>query len=344
MLRILLAESDRAAREAILDVLRSDSRIQLVGLSDDGTKAVAMAADLRPDLVLMGVRLRTIDGLRATNEIMIECPTPILLVNGIHTANEVDLAVRALGAGALSVVTVPSPEGSNFLKRRTEFLSTVMAMSEVKVVRRWRAGKRQSGRLPALRTASPPPAKIVAIASSTGGPAVLEAIIRQLPTDFPAPILIVQHIAAGFLEGVASWLNQVSRIQVKVARHGESLSPGVVYLAPDDRHLGVSGMSRIMLSDDPPIGGFRPSATYLFMSVARSFGCNALAVILTGMGRDGVEGLRAIRKEGGKVIAQDEATSVVFGMPRAAIEEGVANWILSVSEISKALQDSVLEK
>lgn len=339
MLRILLAEADPATRDAILEILRSNSDLELVGLTDDGGKAVAMTSRLRPGLVLMGVGLRRMNGFEATNEIMIETPTPILLVSGDHVAGEVDLAVRALGAGALSLVAAPAP-GDDL--KKSEFVSILKTMAEVKLVRRWRRGskdrpaKEQADRRAAI--------KIIAIASSTGGPAVLELILSGLPAKFPAPVLIVQHIAPGFVEGVASWLNDLTELRVAVARHGELTGPGCVYLAPDDRHLGVSRAGRILLSRDPPVDGFRPSASYLFESVARSFGRNALTVILSGMGRDGVTGLRAARGEGSTVVAQDEATSVVFGMPRAAIEESLADYVLPSGEISRFLIDTVLEQ
>jgi two-component system chemotaxis response regulator CheB len=162
-----------------------------------------------------------------------------------------------------------------------------------------------------------------------------------LPADFPVPILVVQHIAKGFADGLAAWLNTVSPIEVKVAAQGAPLEPHTVYLAPDDRHLGVSPAGALTLSDASPIGGFRPSGSHLFETVARVYGPGAVALILTGMGQDGVEGLKALREAGGLVIAQDEESSVVFGMPAAAIDAGLAHEVLSLDEIASRLRGLV---
>jgi two-component system chemotaxis response regulator CheB len=176
----------------------------------------------------------------------------------------------------------------------------------------------------------------VAVATSTGGPAALQTVLSGLQARFPVPIVVVQHITPGFTTGLVDWLDSVCPIRIQLAQHGEVLRAGTVYLAPDGRHLGVSG--RIAeLSDAPPIGGFRPSGTFLFESVALAYGASAIAVILTGMGEDGVTGLRAVRRAGGRVIAQDEASSVVFGMPGAAIAAGLADVVLPLDAIAGRL-------
>jgi two-component system chemotaxis response regulator CheB len=178
----------------------------------------------------------------------------------------------------------------------------------------------------------------VAIAASTGGPPALQKLLGRLPRDFPAPILLVQHIASQFTGGFAAWLDSVVPLTVKVATAGEPLQPSTVYVAPEQRHLGVSrnGLS-VLLSDEPPVGGFRPSGTYLFESVARAFGNAVVGLILTGMGRDGVDGLQALWAAGGMVWAQDEASSVVFGMPGAAVAEGLVDRVLPLHGMASAL-------
>jgi two-component system chemotaxis response regulator CheB len=181
----------------------------------------------------------------------------------------------------------------------------------------------------------------VASATSTGGPAALQRMLAGLPGGLPAPILVVQHITVGFTDGLAAWLGSISPSRVKVAQEGEPLAAGTVYIAPDDRHLGVSDRGAVALSDAPPIGGFRPSGSHLFESVARAFGPSAVAVIMTGMGEDGVAGLRAVRQAGGRVIAQDEDSSVVFGMPRAAIAAGLAHVVLPLDDIARRLASLV---
>jgi len=178
------------------------------------------------------------------------------------------------------------------------------------------------------------------MAASTGGPAAIQKIISELPAAFP-PILVVQHIARGFIDGFATWLNTAGALRVRVAEAGEALQPGTVYVAPDDRHLGVSSRMQIDLAETPPIGGFRPSASHLFRSVAKQFGPAALAVVLTGMGDDGCEGLEEVRRQGGRVVAQDETSSVVFGMPAAAISAGLADGIVPIGEIAHTMKSLV---
>ena len=221
-------------------------------------------------------------------------------------------------------------------------------MTQVKVVRRW--GPRPHSLIGRYAGDGSPSADqsltpldtfyagpVVAIGTSTGGPAALRRILIDLPGDFAAPILVVQHIAKGFLGGLASWLNSSCRLHVKVAGDAEPLESRTVYLAPDDRHLGVRRDGRTLLSDAPPIGGFRPSATFLFESVARAYGANAIGIILTGMGSDGVAGLRELHAAGGLVLAQDEASSVVYGMAQEAVQAGVADDVIPLERIASRL-------
>jgi two-component system chemotaxis response regulator CheB len=214
-------------------------------------------------------------------------------------------------------------------------------MSEVKLVRRWR-DPTGSGAGPTSSAVAPPRAsRLIAIAASTGGPAALQRVLSELPPDFPAPILVVQHIADGFVDGLAQWLNTTCSLTVKVATHDEPLRPNTAYLAADGHHLGVSPGSTIILSAAPPIDGFRPAADFLFYSAARGFGSGLTVVMLTGMGRDGVEGLRAVRQFGGEVIAQDELSSVVYGMPKAAHDAGLVDSVLPLSSIASRLIERV---
>jgi two-component system chemotaxis response regulator CheB len=182
--------------------------------------------------------------------------------------------------------------------------------------------------------------EIVAIAASTGGPQALCKILSSLPADFPAPVLVVQHITKGFSHGLASWLNHESLLTVTVASHDAPLQGGWVYIAPDDHHLGVCHRRRIKLDDGPPIRQHRPAASYLFQKAAEVFADKALAVVLTGMGDDGTEGLRTLKALGGYVIAQDEATSVVFGMPGVAIKAGLADEVLPLGEIASRMKEN----
>jgi two-component system, chemotaxis family, protein-glutamate methylesterase/glutaminase len=338
MIRILIAEDSLTTRALLREILSSDPDLQVIGQAKNGVEAVELTRKLRPDLVTMDIHMPDMDGLTATKEIMIVAPTPTVIITGSSAAREVELSMHALRAGALDVIAKPPGPGSpGFEEAAQKLIATIKAMAQVKVVRHYRPRTLPTGRTP--RTGNP--GRIVAIATSTGGPAALQRLLADLPGDFNTPILVVQHITKGFAAGLANWLNSVCDLQVKLAEQGEPLVPHTVYLAPDDRHLGVSAPGAVALSSAPPIGGFRPSGTFLFTSSAQVYGPAVVAVILTGMGQDGVEGLRAVRQAGGRILAQDEKSCVVFGMPGAAVAAGVVDQVLSPDAIASRLVDLV---
>ncbi|MGA2383533.1 MAG: chemotaxis-specific protein-glutamate methyltransferase CheB [Gemmatimonadales bacterium] len=337
MIRVLLAEDSLTVRQLLVEQLQSDSGIEVVGQANNGAEAVELAWRLRPDIVAMDVHMPVLDGLDATKEIMVRSPVPIVLISSSSSPGDVELALNAMRAGALMVLEKPDdPRSARFDGRRQQLIQMVKAMAQVKVVRRW-APRRERTAAPAAPPRRGDPIRLVAVAASTGGPAVLQRVLSDLPGDFPAPVLVVQHIATGFVGGLADWLNGSSALRVKVAEDGEALMPHVAYLSPDNRHLGAKLPGHIELSDAPPVGGFRPSGTYLFESAARLRGPALAALILTGMGSDGVAGLHKVREAGGTVLAQDEESSVVFGMPRDAVAAGVVNAVLGVEEIAPRL-------
>ncbi len=320
MIRILVVDDSPTARQSLVQVLQADPEVQIVGEASDGLEAVEMTRRLRPDLVTMDVQMPRMDGYEATKEIMIESPTPVVVVTAGLGDPEVSASMRALRAGAVCVLQKPpGPGAPGHAREAQQILETVKAMSQVRVVHRIRQPAP-----PVAAPRGPKPVRVVAIAGSTGGPGVLHQILSALPGDFPVPILVVQHMTVGFTPGLASHLGGGSPLRVKVAEAGDTLAPHTVYLAPDDRHLMVSGAGSVTLSDAPAVGGFRPSASVLFESVAKAFGSGTVAVVLSGMGEDGVAGLRAVKQAGGRVVVQDEETSVVFGMPGAAITAGLA--------------------
>lgn len=335
-----MAEDSPTDRELLVGILASDPEFRVVGEAATGLEAVELARELRPDLITMDVYMPVLDGLEATKEIMVHAPTPILVVSSGVRDRGVELSLHALRAGALMAVEKPEPPASPlFGERRAQFLATAKAMAQVKVVRRWAASHPPAAHLPARSLSRRPRSavRLVAIAASTGGPAALQRVLSDLPGDFPAPLLIVQHIATGFVAGLADWLRSFCDLRVKVANHNEALAARTVYLAPDHCHLGVGLDRRALLTDAAPINGFRPSATYLFETAARAYGATLAAVVLTGMGSDGVEGLRAVKAAGGSVIAQDETTSVVYGMPREAVAAGLVDLELPIIEVGPHL-------
>jgi two-component system, chemotaxis family, protein-glutamate methylesterase/glutaminase len=338
-IRVLVAEDSPTARALLVEILASDPAIVVVGEARNGREAVEMSARLRPDLITMDIEMPVMDGLEATKQIMVRAPAPIVVVTGSVVGREPALSLDATEAGALSLVSKPGTPGSaSFDEQCRQLLATVKAMAQVKVVRRWERARVRATPVPGLETLTKPTyARVVAIGASTGGPAALHEIFRHLPASFASPILVVQHIASGFVEAFASWLDGGCKLRVKVAQDGEPLRGGTVYVAPEDRQLGVNQDHGIALSADPSQDGFRPSASYLFESVARRYGSEVIAVILTGMGGDGVAGLRQVYAGGGQVFAQDEESCIVYGMPREAVRAGVVTAVLSPRSIAERL-------
>jgi two-component system, chemotaxis family, protein-glutamate methylesterase/glutaminase len=336
MIRVLIAEDSITCRDLLIALCESDADLEVVGTASNGQQAIDMVKQLHPDVVIMDIHMPVLDGFEATRRIMVERPTPIVIVSATVDVQQATVSLHALRMGALSVLTKPALEpGADFVEVAQQFTATVRAMAGVRVVRRW------SDRPAYLKDAQParvPPVAMVAIATSTGGPAALYRVLSELPKDFPVPIAIVQHIARGFVPALADWLASASPLTIKVAEHGEALLPGTVYFAPDDHHLLLADRSSVEVSARPAVGGFRPSGTVLFESLAQVYGAGGIGVILTGMGEDGLAGLRALRAVGGQILAQDEASSVVFGMPGAAVAAGIADAIVPLHMVAGQLR------
>ena len=336
---VLVVDDSPTCRLLIVEILRADPGIEVVGQAADGLEAVEMVKRLHPDIVTMDVQMPRLDGFAATKRIMVEAPTPILITTSLDP-HALSVSLEAIRMGALAVQAKPGdPSSPAFDAEAQELVRQVKAMARVKVVRHHELApvRAPAAQSPSARSLHEGPAEIVAIAASTGGPAAIHRILTSLPADFPLSVLVVQHISRGFAPGFADWLDKASRLTVKLAERGEELRPGTVYVAVDDHHLRVSPSRKIHLSTVDPVGGFRPSGTVLFESVATAFGRGAVAVILTGMGRDGVDGLRAIREAGGRTIAESEATAVVYGMPAAAVSAGLADLVLPLDGVCAAL-------
>jgi two-component system chemotaxis response regulator CheB len=351
MIRCLLVDDSRSFRAVLRHILSRAPGVEVVGEASDGHEAVSLVRTLRPDVVTMDVRMPHRDGLSALEEIMRVAPTPVVVVSAEADGLAQQLSFRALQLGAIEVLAKPREPGTQRFERQAEAIrQAVRAVAGLVLVGRRRAPTPPAAPAPAPRPRQDPPAlprpgaplpaggaDVVAIAASTGGPAALATILAALPGDLPTPLLVAQHIAAGFEAGLARWLGSTTRLAVRIAEHGAALVRGTVYVALDGRHLGVS-RGRIHLSDEPPVEGFRPSATHLFASVAREYGPRAAGFVLSGMGSDGAGGLALVRTAGGYTAAQSEATSVIFGMPRVALECGAAAHELDVDEIPKVIE------
>ncbi|HUY03900.1 MAG TPA: chemotaxis-specific protein-glutamate methyltransferase CheB [Rhodocyclaceae bacterium] len=336
---MLVVEDSPVVREFLVHVLGADPAIQVVGTASDGEQALEAVVRLSPDVVTMDIHMPRLDGIEATRRIMENNPVPIVIVSGSNDPGEVATTFRAMAVGALAVLRRPAglghPEHEATVR---ELVQTVKLMAEVKVVRRWPRARRPALPVPPLAV-GPTPARLraVAIGASTGGPPVLQAMLATLPGDFPAPILIVQHMAAGFIQGFVDWLAQSSKLPVHLASHGETLLPGHVYVAADDFQMRVARGDRIVLAADPPDYGLRPSVAALFRSLAAVYGGEVAACLLTGMGRDGAAELKLLRDQGAITFAQDQESSVVHGMPGEAIRLDAASFVLPPEKIAAAL-------
>jgi len=344
-IRVLVAEDSPVMRDLIVAVLRSDQDVTVVGQAINGAEAVALAASLRPDVITMDIRMPVIDGFEATKRIMSESPTRIVVVSSSVDPDEVKIAFNALKLGAVAVVEKPrAPTHAAFQAVRHELLTTIKVMADVRVVR---GRPDRVSAVHSVRNLAGPTAhwnQVIAIAASTGGPAALAAVLQDLPPDLSIPILVVQHISPGFEPGLAQWLGSLTPRRVRLAKNGERLNGGGVLLGPGDCHLGVAGDGDIALSQVPPVSGHRPSATYLFRSVAKTYGPRAVGVILTGMGEDGADGMKELRDAGGQTIAQDETSCVVFGMPKAAIARGAVDYVEPLSHIADRIMTLVASR
>ncbi|HEU4578784.1 MAG TPA: chemotaxis-specific protein-glutamate methyltransferase CheB [Polyangiaceae bacterium] len=332
--RVLVADDSPTARELLVAIVSGDSRFHVVGAARNGNEAVAMAKSLSPDIALLDIHMPGMDGVEATRHIMAEAPTPVIVVSASVDVRDLAVAFEAERAGAVAARPKPmGPHSPSFARDSAELLSTLHLMVGMKVVRRHRPPSPRSAPIEAQA------ASVVALVCSTGGPPALAAIVASLPADFPLPLLCVQHMSKGWMAGLVKWLDEISKIRVKLAEDAEPLRPGTLYFAPEDRHLALAGRHFLRLLDGPPVAGFRPSGTTLFESVAHAFGREALGIILTGMGEDGVAGLRVLRESGGACIAQDRESSVVWGMPGAAVAAGLANDVRSLDGMVRLLNE-----
>jgi two-component system chemotaxis response regulator CheB len=338
---VLIAEDSEVTREYLAYLLGKDPELDIVGMAKDGQEAVEQAERLKPDLILMDVHMPRLDGIEATRVIMERVPTPIVMASVSSFGGSTAQIFDALKAGALTVASKPSgPSDKNFEESVEKLLQTIKAMAEVKVIRRW--PKRERPPLPAQppnHSLSQPNRKIrlIAIGASTGGPQAITEILSGLAGDLSTPVLVVQHIATGFISGFVEWLGQSTGLPVKLAEPDEPAMPGIVYLAPDGMQMGIRRDGRIHLTHEPMENGFSPSASYLMRSVAENYGRAAIGILLTGMGRDGADGLKQLRDAGAMTVAQDEESSVIFGMPREAIRLGAAEQVLPLTRISSLL-------
>lgn len=336
-IKVLVVDDSAFARSMIVAKLESEPGIKVVAQARDGLEAVQMTKELKPDVVTMDVAMPHMDGLAALKQIMMECPTPVVMLSAL-TGYGTDATIRALESGAVDFFLKPSVTNPAGIKESTaELIEKIKVAAGVQVSRYRKVSsspliRRVHSKKDKLRSTTVD--RAVVIASSTGGPKALSEVVPLLPGDLPAFVLIVQHMPRGFTRSLAERLNQISELEVREAQEGDLVEPGVVFLAPGDYHMTIGMDGRVALNQNPHECGVRPSANVTIESVARVYGAKSLSVVLTGMGSDGTRGSTLVKAAGGKIIAQNEATCSVYGMPASVVDAGIADAVLPLSDIA----------
>ena len=339
-LRVLVVEDSLTIRRRFCEILSADPDLEVVADAEDGKRAIELCQQYRPDVITLDMMLPVMTGLAATEYIMAYVPTPILIVSASFNRGEVFRTYDALAAGAVDVLEKPRGDESDGEWER-RFVSTIKLVSRIKVITHPRGRLAGVGNVQPTTPALAPSAgayRVVAIGASTGGPGALVAVLRGMPAPSPIPVIVLLHIDEPFGAAFAEWLDGQTGHRVSYARSGELVSAiaGRVVMAPPGQHMSVQD-GKVRLTAEPPRNSCRPSIDVLFESLAREYRGRAIGCLLTGMGRDGAAGLLAISQAGGCTIAQDEATSVVFGMPREAAKLGAAQRVLPLDEIGAAI-------
>ena len=338
-IKVLIAEDCVIVRDLLVRILESDPAIRVVHCVRNGIEAIESIARFSPDVITMDIHMPHMDGYEATRRIMETQPRPIVIVTASYDGDDVSKTFRALEAGAVALIEKPPGIGApDYEVRAQKLIAIVKAMSEVRVVRRSTRVRRIAPALPATAAGPRDGIDLIAIGASTGGPPVLHTILSALPKPFPVPIVIVQHIAPGFVQGLADWLSGSIGIPVQIACNGQRALPGHVLLAPDDCQMRITAGGLISCTSEPMENGLRPSVSHLFRSVALTHGKRAIGVLLTGMGRDGAEELKLMRERGAVTIAQDKESCVVNGMPGAAVQLDAAIHVCPPLEIAAILR------
>ncbi|MBE0647401.1 MAG: chemotaxis-specific protein-glutamate methyltransferase CheB [Bacteroidales bacterium] len=350
-IRVLIVDDSVTARNLLKLLLLEDPQFEIAGIVSNGSEAVAFVEKEKPDVISMDIHMPVMNGFEATRQIMSTYPVPIVIVSTTYNPSETQLSFKALEAGALTILPRPiGPGHPDFLKHGKIYRTTLKSLSEVRVIRRHGGESRPVQKLDKTQECDEPnhtderkrtDSRIVAIGASAGGPAALQIIIRSLPPNFPAPILIVQHIDKGFAEGFAHWLCSLSKIPVVIPKDGEALLPGHIYLASGDHHLGVKKEGIASISSASPEHGLRPAVSFLFRSVALVYGNKATAILLSGMGQDGAGELKNLKELGAYTIVQNEATSLVYGMPGEAVRLRASCRVLPPEQMVQAILNQI---
>lgn len=345
MIKVLIVEDSKVIADYIEFILNSDPEIQVIGKVTNGKRAISFIQKTKPDIITMDIDMPVMDGLVATRIIMETNATPILIVTASRNARETKVTMEALAAGALTVVEKPVGIGNQYeIEKRDKLISMIKIMQSVKVVSR----KKNKEGVPKktlgidkkkLALNNFRNKKIVGIGISSGGPQVLKKIFSRITGQFPYPIVVVQHISEGFLDGLVTWFRLQSMIPVHIAEDMETVLPGHIYFAPDNHQLEINNLRARLVKTEKKPGLLCPSVAHLFKNLAKNNGSSTIAMLLTGMGSDGAKELKTLREAGTITIAQDKKSSLVHGMPGEAIKLGAAEYIMNTDEITDLLFD-----
>jgi two-component system chemotaxis response regulator CheB len=337
-IRVLLIEDSQVTLVILRRILSSSPQIKVVGEARTGLEALEMIPKIQPDVICTDLHMPQMDGLEFTSEVMTLYPRPILVISSWVQEEDAPHVFQLLEAGALDIFPKPSAGLTTEDKLlNQELINKIQILAGVKVFKKKRKSSSPVKSLETFSSKSYVKPEIVVIGASTGGPQTINELFAQLPSNFPVPVICVQHICFGFLQGFIDWLSSSCRLPIQMAKPGQIPKPGTIYFPPEQQHLELDERGRFICSDSPPLDGHRPSVTVTFKSVAKFYGRATVGILLTGMGRDGAEGMQCIAQAGGLTIAQDEATSVIFGMPKEAIDLGAAKLVLPIHAIAPRL-------
>lgn len=342
-IKVLVVDDSAVVRDFLVYIFSSEPNIHVVGTARNGKEAVELAKLKKPDIISMDIEMPVMNGMEATQVIMSTNPVPVILVTSSYRKDDVAKTFKAMEAGALAILEKPAGFGHpNYEKTKKELVNTLLTMSEVKVVTRF--PKYAKKEIKALEKEKPvniderkTKYQIVAIGVSTGGPQVLQQMIPLIPAGYDIPIVIVQHIPQGFLEGMVDWLNQTSKLEIKIVQNGEKLEGGRIYFCPAEWNVSVNSQLRAELRKDVPGITVCPSVSHFFRSVSKNLKHQAIGVLLTGMGKDGSAELLLMKEAGAVTIVQDEKSCVVFGMPGEAFKLNAHKYILPPIDIVKKI-------
>ncbi len=357
-IKVLIIDDSNIVHALLEKIISQNEQIEIIGNAYDGVDGIMQVKNLKPDVVVMDIGMPRMGGLEAIQKIMEENPTPIIVFSAA-SQNMVDLSFKAIELGAVDLVEKPFSNDMSILKNNieTHLIKSIINFSDFKVIRRINKSKISSIRESTVKHSisqrinkeittnkkiddfDKKDFPIIGIAASTGGPQTLKGLIEDLSSrNIYAGIVIVQHMAEGFMQGFCDWLAGYSKIPVVLAEEKDYIKPGYIYIAPGEYHLIFDKTGKFEFLDSPPIQGIKPSADLMFNSLGEVFKNRVIGVILTGMGNDGTEGLRVIKEHGGYVISQDEESSLIFGMPKSAIDAGVVDIVMNVSKIPETLE------